>query len=243
MWFQRRHHRPGARMRLFCFPHAGGGVATYRVWADRLPPDIDVCAVQMPGRDARAREAPCSDLPLLVESLAAGLAPHVDLPFAFFGHSLGALVAFEVTRQLRRQGGPLPVHLIVSARRAPQLPNVDTPTYDLPEPAFVDTLVRRYNGIPPAVLAEPELLAMFLPVLRADLEMTETYRYAPEDPLDVPITVLGGLEDRLAARADLAAWKDMTRAAFSLHMMAGGHFFVHTAPDEPLRIVTRQLAG
>lgn len=188
------------------------------------------------------REPLLTDLPALVEALAQGLRPWLNMPYACFGHSMGALIAFELARYLRRLGAPLPVHLLVSARRAPQILNPDTPLHQLPEPAFVDQLRLRYNGIPQAILTEPELMQLFLPILRADFTVIETYRYIHQAPLDCPITVFGGLQDGRIGRVDLEAWQAMTRNACQVHMLPGEHFFLQSAQAQLLRLVAQQLA-
>lgn len=240
-WFRRFQPRPQARFRLFCFPYAGGGAAAYRTWSDHLPSDVEVCAIQLPGRDERMREKPHSNLLTLLDALGEALDPELAEPYALFGHSMGALIAYELVRRQRRRGGKLPVHLFVSARRAPHVPIRELPCHQLPEQAFVQTLVRRYNGIPQAILAEPELMKLFLPILRADFTLMETYRYIPEDPLDQPITVFGGMDDQIVARADLESWKDMTRGGCDIHMLPGGHFFPQTAQAAVLAVIARHL--
>lgn len=243
IWFHCPQPRSQPRFRLFCFPYAGGGVAAYRSWPNHLPADVEVCSVQLPGRDDRMREKPCSDLKALVDVLANGLAPRLVPPYAFFGHSMGALIAYELVRCLRGQGANPPVHLFVSARRAPHVPNPDPPCHQLPDQGFLQILVRRYNGIPQAILAEPELMKLFLPILRADFTLMETYQHVAAEPLDQAITVFGGMDDQIVSRAGLAAWKDVTRGAFEVHMMPGGHFFLQNAQAALLEVIARQLVS
>jgi len=241
VWLRCPQPRPQARLRLFCFPYAGGGAAAYRTWPNHLPGDVEVCAIQLPGRDERLGETPYSDLVTLLEALAEGLAPRLEAPYAVFGHSLGALLAYELVRHQRRRGGNLPVHLFVSARRAPHVPSREPPCHLLPEQAFIQALVRRYNGIPQAILAEPAVMRLFLPVLRADFSVMETYRFVAEDPLDQAITAFGGLDDQVVSRADLETWRMTTRGECAIHMIPGGHFFLQTAPTALLDVIARQL--
>lgn len=228
-------------MRLFCLPYAGGGASIYRLWPSELPADIDVCAIQLPGRESRLRDPAFTALSPLVHSLAQALLPALDLPFALTGHSMGALIAFELARLLRREHGLSPLHLFVSARRAPQLPSPDPPIHQLPQPAFVDSLLRRYNGIPQAILREPELMELFLPTLRADFAVIETYRYTADEPLDCPITAFGGLQDELVTRSELEGWQEQTRGAFDLYMLPGTHFFLQEQRPSMLRIMVEHL--
>jgi medium-chain acyl-[acyl-carrier-protein] hydrolase len=229
-------------MRLFCFPFAGGGVTAFRKWADFLPSDIEVCSIRLPGRDDRMTEKPVSNLLHLVASLAEGLNPYLSMPFAFYGHSLGALIAYELTRELRRRGEKLPHHLFLAARRAAHVPSRETPCHQLPDAEFIETLVRRYNGIPPAILAEPELMKLFLPILRADFTLMETYQHTAEDLLNVPTTVFGGVRDQIVRHDDLEAWKELTVGPSELHLIEGDHFFLQTAQVPLLRLITGVLS-
>jgi surfactin synthase thioesterase subunit len=240
-WFRSLLPLPDARFRLFCFPHAGGSVATYRSWPRHLPSDVEVCAVQLPGRDVRMRDEPITEMPRLVDELAEGLASSLERPHAFFGHSMGAIIAFELVRRLRRQARPLPVHLFVSARSAPQIVDGKPPCHDLPEADFVNHLVERYNGIPQPILAEPELMRLFLPILRADFKLIENYRYQPGETLEQPVTAFGGAEDPIVTSAELGAWRDVTHGAFHLHMMSGGHFFLQSSEAELARLIANEL--
>ena len=187
-------------------------------------------------------ETPITQLSPLVQALAQALVPLLDKPFAFFGHSLGALVAFELARQLRRQSGVQPVRLLVSADRAPQISHRDRPINALPEKEFLDEL-RRLNGIPEKVLEETELMQSMLPILRADFAVYETYVYSTELPLSCPISTLGGLQDHRVSRDDLEAWRDQTSGSFSLRMFPGGHFFWNTAQPPLLQMLSQELCG
>ena len=180
----------------------------FRTWPDGLPADVEVCPVQLPGRGARLMEPPFTQLSPLIEALAQALFPLLDKPFAFFGHSLGALVSFELARYLRRQHGLHPVRLFVSAGRAPQIPHRDLPMHTLPEEEFLAKL-RRLNGTPREVLAHAELMEIILPLLRADFAVYETYVYAIEPPLNCPISTFGGLQDQRVSRGDLEAWREV----------------------------------
>lgn len=232
--------RPEAILRLFCFPHAGGSALVYRQWADRLPRQVEVCPVELPGRGHRLREAPLCRMAPLVAALVRELCPLLDKRFALFGHSMGATIAFEIARQLRRERSPQPSHLFISGRMAPQVPDPDPPTYDLPESELIKDL-RRLDGTPPEVFDEPDLLRMMLPLIRADYEVTQTYAYAEEPPLDYPITVYGGLQDVGVKREYLDAWCSNTTAPCAVRLFPGGHFYINTNRDLLLRTLTRDL--
>lgn len=226
-----------ARVRLFCFPYAGGGASIYRPWQDALPQTIEVCAVQLPGREGRLREAPIAAIETLVPMMADGLAPSLGAgTFAFFGHSMGAILAFELARELRGRGKPLPIHLFPSACPAPHIPDDDA-SHSLPDDELVEKL-RELGGMSEEVLAHRELMEMILPVFRADAAITETYQHRDEPPLDVPITAFGGLADAKATPADMEAWRRHTQSAFARAMVPGGHFYVREAASRAPVITT-----
>jgi len=225
LWFPNRKPNPQAHLRLFCFPYAGGGASIFRLWAKELPSEIEVCPVQLPGRESRLREPPFKQLSPLIEALMEVLLPYLDRPFAFFGYSMGALISFELTRQLRRQSFPIPSHLFIACRRAPQIPYPKPFTYQLPEAEFLEDL-RLKGGTPEAVLQNPELIKLLLPIVRADLAINDTYSYTTEPPLDCPISVLGTSEDQEVNPEQLDAWREQTTNAFSIQMFQGNHFFL-----------------
>lgn len=226
-------------MRLFCFPHAGGGSLAYLAWPAELGPEIEVCAVQLPGRENRLRESAFNDLKLLRERLAEVLLPALDqTPFAFFGHSFGALVAFELARELRRRGAPLPRLLVAAGRAAPSRGGVARPLSALlDDDEFIDEIARRYGGIPAKLRAERDLLALILPTLRADLKLAEAYEHHPEPPLPLPIQVFGGSNDPGVGEQDLQGWSRETTARFGVQILPGGHFFVQEARQDLLRAI------
>ena len=239
-WLPRWREKPNATIRLFCFPYAGGSTSTYRLWQRLLPEWIDVAPVQLPGRGERLSEPPFHRLSETVEALGRELMPYVHKPFAFFGHSMGALIVFELTRWLRRNHRTMPSHLFISGRRAPQVPEATTPTWDLPEQQFIDC-VAQMNGTPREVLDHPELMQLLIPLLRADLAACETYQYLAEPPMECALTVFGGVGDVEARREDLTPWREHTSATYKLHMLPGDHFFVQTAHVESTRIIAEEL--
>lgn len=241
-WIIRRKPSPQARLRLFCFPYAGGGVSIFRAWSDTLPADVEVCPLQFPGRGTRLMEPPFTQLSPLVQALAEALFPLLDKPFAFFGHSLGALVSFELARRLRRQYAAQPVRLFISADRAPQIPNRDPAIHSLPEGEFL-TELRRLKGTPTELLEDEEVMQIMLPVLRADFAVYETYRYSTEPPLNCPISAFGGLQDHRVNRGDLEAWRDHTGVSFSLTMFPGDHFYLNTTQPALLQALSQELRG
>ncbi|HWU85667.1 MAG TPA: thioesterase domain-containing protein [Kofleriaceae bacterium] len=240
-WIARAHPNPSARLRLICFPYAGGGDAIFRLWWQSLPDDVEVCAIRLPGRDARRAEPPLGRLTPLVHALADALGPDLARPYALYGHSAGARVAFELAREQRRRGRPEPALLAVSGRRAPHCPERD-PLHGLPTDQLVARL-RRLGGTPEAILREPELMAMFLPIVRADLAVNEAEAHRPEPPLACPIAAFGGSHDERCTRDELDAWRDHTQSSFSLELFPGGHFFVHTAARDLLASLAQALRG
>jgi len=241
-WIARRKPSPQARLRLFCFPYAGGGASLFRTWSDGLPADVEVCPVQLPGRGTRLLEPPFTRLSPLIQALTEAIFPLLDKPFVFFGHSLGALISFELARHLRKEYAVNPVRLFISADRAPQIPNRDPPTHSLPEGEFLAQL-RRLNGTPREVLEDEELRQIMLPLLRADFAVYETYEYSTEPPLNCPISAFGGLQDHRVSRGDLEAWRDQTNVSFSLRMFPGDHFFLNTTQPVLLRALSQELRG
>lgn len=242
-WILRSRPVPAPRLRLVCFPHAGGGAGIYRSWANDLPAEVEVCAIQLPGRETRLSETPFTRLGPLVEQLASAIDSVGDRPFVFFGFSMGALVGFELARLLRRRQRPLPGRLLVAARAAPQLPLRDPPIHAWPDAAFVAEVCRRYNGIPQPVLQEPELLQLLLPMLRADCAVIETYQYAAEEPLTIPITAFGGQDDTSVAPARLDAWREQTTREFRVETFPGGHFFLNTARSDLLNSIRAEVTS
>lgn len=235
---------PGARLRLFCFPFAGGSSASFRSWISEFPLEVqeitELCAVRLPGHEMRPNETLASHIDPIVRELLPTWAAYGSLPFVFFGHSMGTLVSFELARELRRWRMPGPVHMVVSGHRAPQLPDPRPGIHALADSEFLEAL-RSYGGTPDAVLENPELIQLFMPVLRADFSVCETYKYRPEEPLDCPITAFGGLDDPTVTPGELAAWKAQTRQAFSLRMFPGDHFFLRSSQTLLLRMLAHEL--
>jgi medium-chain acyl-[acyl-carrier-protein] hydrolase len=228
-------------MRMFCFPYAGGGASVYRGWGASLPADLEVCPVQLPGRENRLRDQPFHQIGDMVPALADALRPYMNVPFVFFGHSMGGVISFELARELRRRGQPQPLHLFASGRRAPQFQAREEAIYGLPDPEFLAKL-RELNGTPEEVLQHEELMRLLLPILRADFTVNDTYVYTPEEPFDFGISAFGGLGDEDITRDDMAGWQEHTRGRFRLRMLPGGHFFVNEAKDVVLESVARDLA-
>ena len=241
-WIQRPQPRPGARLRLLMIPHAGGGASSFRGWAEELPSEVEGCPVQLPGRENRMREPPFDRLPALVEALAAALERWRDLPYAVLGHSNGALIGFELARHARRTGTPGPVHLFASGRRAPHLPSRQRDVHRLPQDELLAEL-SALGGMPRQILEHPELLELLLPVLRADMAITETHQHADEPPLGIPITALTGTEDAKVSIDEAKAWERHTAAQFRLHAFPGDHFYLYSAREPVIAAMLPALRG
>lgn len=240
-WIQRPAPRTAASLRLFCFPYAGIGASIFRSWAAEFPDNVELCLMQPPGREGRWTEPAFHDVAALADSATEALAAHLTVPFAFYGHSLGALVSFEVVRRLRRQELPLPVHLFVSAHRAPQFPNPHPPMRHLPDHEFIEQICREYDGIPPAVLENPDLIELMLPSLRADFTAFETYQWNHEAPLALPISAFGGRIDRRVTEAEIGGWRERTNGTFRTQMFDGDHFFLQSRRNELIGSIRRDM--
>jgi medium-chain acyl-[acyl-carrier-protein] hydrolase len=235
-WVNCARAEPDAAWRLWCLPHAGGGAAVWSAWPRPFAGRAEIAALRPPGRESRLREAPLRRWRPLAEHFLAEMAPYLDRKYALVGHSLGAVLAFELARLARARGLPGPAALIVLGARAPALPRREPDLHPLPDSEFLAELDRRYEGIPPAVRSEPELLALLLPAMRADLEVFETYAYEPAPPLAAPILALGGERDPHVSGPELRAGADYTTGAFAAEQMPGGHFFLQA---EAARVTTR----
>ena len=229
-----------ARLRLFCFPYAGGGALAFYPWPRGLPAGVEMCAVQLPGREARLGEAAIGAWNVLLDRLTEALVPFMDRPFAFYGHSLGAHVAFELTRRLRRDGRPPPFHLFVGGRRAPHCPMDRPEAHALPDDEFAAEL-RRLAGTPEEVLQDRELLDLLLPMLRADFALAERHEWRPEPPLPIPITAYSGTEDEHVPHESVDAWREHTSVRFRHRPLPGGHFFLAESRDALLADISREL--
>jgi medium-chain acyl-[acyl-carrier-protein] hydrolase len=239
-WLILARPNPAAVVRLFCVPYAGGSPLVFADWPADLPPDVEVGLIQLPGRGMRLSEPPFTRIEPLIESLVPALHPYLDKPFAFFGHSMGGLICFELARALDLKFGLEPEVLFVSGRQAPPLRDRTTVTYDLPEPQFIKEL-RHLGGTPPEILDHPELMKLLVPLLRADFEFCQTYVYQLAPPLACPLSVFGGLDDGEVNQEELAGWRRFTTGPFSLRMLPGNHFFIRTARCQLLRLISDDL--
>lgn len=230
-WFLCPRPRRDASLRLFCLPFAGSGASIYHAWPNAFPPSVEVRAIQLPGRESRFREPRIASALILAKGIADALGPYLDRRFALFGYSMGALLAFEVTRELRRREHRLPSHLFVAATKAPHYPKPHPPLAHLPREEFLDQ-IRYYYQPSEAAWEIPELLEIFLPVLRDDAAMYDNYEYADEHALPCPIDAYVGAADRATPVAGAEAWREQTSAEFELTVFPGSHFFVQTALPE-----------
>jgi medium-chain acyl-[acyl-carrier-protein] hydrolase len=235
-----RQLKQNSALRLFCFPYAGGSIAIYRGWQQMMPEGVEVCPVHLPGRGTRIKETLVCNLEHLLTELARELSPYLDRPFSFFGHSMGALISFELARRLRIQSGVEPVHLLVSAWRSPDL--IDHKRdYDLPRAEFIEVL-RKLNGTPEEILADAEALELLLPILRADFEVVQAYRYREEQPLTCAIKAFAGMRDSGTAPEQMSGWRKHTTGPFSLSILPGDHFFIHQSRMRLITEVANELA-
>ena len=223
-WLSQRDIRAGANTRLFCLPHAGSGAATFYRWKRDLT-EIDVCPVLLPGREMRLAERSMEDASVLVDALIEAIAPHLDVTFAIFGHSMGALLAYELAKRLEQRGSGEPVCLFVSGREAAHLPFGHRELHLLEDDAFASALAERYGGAPQELLADAELRSIFLPILRADLRLVENYRHDADEMLRCDVIAFAGSEDWSVSEAGLRGWGELTQGEFAARRFAGDHFF------------------
>jgi medium-chain acyl-[acyl-carrier-protein] hydrolase len=240
-WIPYRRLSGFHRFRLFCFPYAGGSAAVFRDWLRLFPVDIDICPIQYPGRERRIGEPPFTSIKALVDELAGVLMPECNIPFAFFGHSLGALISFELARKLQKNHLS-PEHLFVSGYRAPVIPKRKMPMHVLPDDEFVDRL-REYNGTPEEILQNSELMKVLLPTLRADFALHETYIYSSGAALQCPISAFGGINDPEVSYNDLELWQEQTAKGFKTRMLPGDHFYIHHNGPMLAHLIAKDLAA
>jgi surfactin synthase thioesterase subunit len=242
-WYVYPRANPDAEIRLFFFPYAGGGPAAFSKWLNELPGDMEGYIAHYPGRGSRYREPPINCLTILVEGLYQAIQSLLDKPFAFFGHSLGGLAAFELSRQLWQQNLPQPQILFISACGAPHLPDPHPPIHTLPDAEFIKAL-KKLNGIPTEVANHSELMELLLPTLRADFQIVESYQYTPNNPpLNIPIIAFGGLDDQRVIKEHLEGWALYTISRFESHYFPGDHFFINTARESIIDFIATELSS
>lgn len=239
-WFVRLGGAPDARLRLICFPNAGSSATVFRPWAAKIPPEIELLAVQFPGRQKRIKEPPLRAVGVAVEALLPAIAG-VDGPASlFFGDCTGALVAYELIRAMAGEGAALPRHLIVSCCRAPDLPPRHEPLYALDD-VTLTAQIRALGFAPEWLLNDQATLKAFLPLLRCDFEMAETYTYRHGAPLPIPITAIAGTRDKITPESDIAAWRAHTCDALDLVRMEGSHDLAQTRVREVVALLAQTM--
>jgi medium-chain acyl-[acyl-carrier-protein] hydrolase len=239
-WVTCPQPNPKANLRLFCLAHAGASARMFDCWAMNLPSTVEVCPIELPGHGWRRMETAFTQLQPLVQAIATAITPYLDKPFACFGHSMGALLSFELAVFLQKHNSQSPTHLLISGRRAPEIPSPVAPIHNLPDTAFIEGLFD-YNGMPEGVLQDTKFLELILPTLRADFALIENYEYVQKPPLECLITVFGGLQDQTVTYNSLKAWKKHTHAAFTVKMFPGNHFFIHSSQQLLLQSLSQIL--
>jgi surfactin synthase thioesterase subunit len=231
---------PHAKVRLICFPYSGASASIFYPWAEILPGSIEICSYQYPGHGTRVSESLLSNLDELIVLVTQEIQPYLDKEYGLFGHSLGSLVAFELTRNLIANRLPAPKYLFLSGHNAPQIEEDEKNMHMLPDDKFIQRL-RELNGTPEEILQNSELLDLLLPIIRADFTMSETYQFYSGDLFDIPIFTFGGLLDKYTHREGLDAWRAQTTALFSLRMFQGDHFFINQSRQQLLQVIAQEI--
>jgi surfactin synthase thioesterase subunit len=240
-WFPYRKLDAQRRLRVFCLPYAGGSASMYCHWMAWAPRDVEIVPIELPGRWAHPAE-PSRDLPRLVAQLADAIEPQLDRPFVMFGYSMGALLQFELARELRRRALATPACLIAAAANAPSVVRFSgAPSRDLSDDQFWSRIERQFGAVPSALLDVPELAARALRTLRADFALLEGYRYTAQPALGCPIVALTGSDDAIVPLANVELWQDETTTHFALHVVAGGHFFIREHARRVLQVVLESV--
>jgi surfactin synthase thioesterase subunit len=234
-WF-RSFSPGGGRRRLFCFPHAGGGPEAFRGWGGGALADTEVLAATLPGHGERMMEKSFAEWPALLAALRSAIEPYLTKPFALFGHSFGARLAFELTRQLQAENAPMPTLLIVSACRCAHVPCPAPLIHELPQPQFYER-VRRFSGASAEVLGNAKLMKLFEPALRADVRLCESWSAAAR-AIRTPIVAFSGAEDETDPPESMREWERYTEGRFAFHTLAGDHFFLRSNEAELLRMIS-----
>ena len=232
---------PRTVVRLFCIPFAGGGASAYFRWSEGLPPEFQVCPIQLAGHESRFAEPPYRSMPPLIEELGRALIPWTDIPFAIFGHSMGSLIGFELARYLRRVTGKGPICFFASSRRAPQVTRAVRKVAELPDREFIQEMQEQYNAIPELILRDRELMERFIPILKADMSVLESYEYRHEEPFGFGVSVFGGIEDEHVSKDELEAWRHQTTGMFRIRQFPGGHFFFRDTRVKLLESIGQDL--
>lgn len=240
-WFLSSEPHKAHRTRLFCLPYAGGSAAVYRSWMTALAEEVEVVAVQLPGRGWRLREPPLHDLSLAATQVAEAIAEMDDRPFAIFGHSMGAWLGLEVVRRLEEIGRQ-PIRFFASGRQAPGLGCTQPPLSHLTDEQFISEVQLRYGGIPPEILAERDLLQLLLPALRADIAMLEAHVHRPGHNIATPLHAIVGDSDAMVSAEEMAPWAEEVAGDFEVSILKGGHFYFQPDPHPLLELLRTRLA-
>ncbi len=246
-WFFVPKKKANVRLRLFCFAYAGGSANVFRSWAEQLPADVELCAIQLPGRGARFKEELLDSMDTILDALENAFLPYLEQglyrPCVFFGHSMGASVAFELCRRFQAKGLLVPQHLIVSGRRAPQLPQEEgrVMIHNLPKAEFIARL-RKLNGTPDELLQHEDLMNLMEPVLRSDFKVIETWTYRQGQKLNLPVTVFAGRHDEHLDEQSITAWQEQSTLPVEIFIFPGDHFYLHAYEQLLLDKLNKVLA-
>ncbi|MBL4602934.1 MAG: thioesterase [Emcibacteraceae bacterium] len=230
-WFVKYRYSDQARLRIFCFPYAGGSASAFTGWQDYFDDNIDLFAIQAPGRETRFKENPIEDLPIKVDLLFKEIHPFVNIPYIFVGHSNGALIAFELARKLQKNKNFYLKHIFLSAKRAPHLPELKPPSYNLPYDDFIEEL-KTFSTIPSEIINDPKMMEVFIPMLRADFGLGAKHVFDQKQKLGTGATLFWGQEDADAPKEDVIAWQKHIVGNVNSIGFNGGHFFIHDEKEK-----------